>query len=281
MRDEETGTELVEVEVLDAGTALMSLDRAAIDVQIATAHQYPRSITRALREAQELACIDVETAQGMTYTLPRDGKKISGPSVRLAEVMAYSWGNLRVETNIEAIDEKHVTCVGTCFDLEKNVAVRTRVKRRITTSSGKRYSEDMIVTTANAASSIARRNAIFSVIPLSYAKQIQEKAKKAALGKGTIKEQRASALKVFKDLGATEAQVFGYLGVRGADDITIDHLFDLMGLKTAIETGETSLSSAFSGGTEPSAGLEKLKERQRAAEVEVEVMDGSLPMDLS
>lgn len=260
--------EIEEVEVLDGSMALMAVDKAAIDIQINTAKMYPRSVTKALREAETLACMDEETAASMTYLLPARGegnKKITGPSVRLAEAMVYAWGNLRAETNIESIDEKYVTAVGTCFDLEKNIAVRSRVKRRITNKYGKRYGDDMIQVTCNAAMAIAYRNAVFSVIPRIYAKAIEAKAREASTGKGTVAEKRKRAMEWFTKAGATEAQVLGFLGVKGLDDVGEDQLFELRGLKTAIETGETSLAAALSNATdEPSPAVETLRQKREA-----------------
>lgn len=228
--------------LLDGADALGAVDRAAIDVQIATAKRYPRSVDRSLKEALTLATLDEETAGSMFYALPRSGKTIEGPSARLAEVMAYTWGNLRVDADIVAEDKTTVTAMGTCFDLEKNVAVRVRVKRRITGSNGKRYNEDMIGVTSNAAISIALRNAVFKVIPAALTRRIYAEARTASLGKGgTIVQKRQRAMEWYAKLGVTEAQVFALLGVRGMDDVGEDQLITLRGLKTAIQDGETTV----------------------------------------
>ena len=65
--------------LLDGSTALEAVDRASIDIQIATAKQYPRSVDKALKEALTLATLDEETAASMFYVLPRAGKRIEGP----------------------------------------------------------------------------------------------------------------------------------------------------------------------------------------------------------
>lgn len=263
-------------ELLSGSGALEAVDRASIDMQIATAKQYPRSVDRALKEALTLATLDEDTAASMFYVLPRSGKKIEGPSARLAEVMAYSWGNLRVDADIVAEDRTHVTAMGTCFDLEKNVAVRVRVKRRITDKHGKRYNEDMIGVTSNAAISIALRNAVFKVVPRAFVDRIYGEARDASIGKaGTMAQKRQNAMEWFAKAGVTEAQVLEILEVRGVDDIGADELITLRGLKTAIKDGETTVEQTFartdSGaadglgdaikdsepkGSEPSLGLE-------------------------
>jgi len=241
--DVEVGTAL---EVLDGVLALGAVDRASIDIQIATAKQYPRSVDKALKEALTLATLDEETAGSMFYAMPRSGKTIEGPSARLAEVMAYSWGNLRVDADIVAEDKTTVTAMGTCFDLEKNVAVRVRVKRRITDKRGKRYNEDMIGVTSNAAISIALRNAVFKVIPQAFTRRIYQDARTASLGKGgTTTQKRQKALEWFNKAGVKDEQVFELLGVRGMDDIMEDQLITLRGLVTAIKDGDTTVEMTF------------------------------------
>ena len=244
-----TAQETIEVEsgpIMDSSVALSAVDRASIDVQIATAKQYPRSISKALNEAMALATMDEETAASMFYALPRSGKTIEGPSARLAEIMSYTWGNLRVDADIVAEDKETVTAMGTCFDLEKNVAVRVRVKRRITDKFNKRYNADMIGVTSNAAISIALRNCVFKVVPRAFVDRIYLAARKASLGEaGTFTAKRAKALDWFAKAGIKPEQVFAQLGVRGVEDILEDQLIVLRGLVTAIKDGETTIEQTF------------------------------------
>lgn len=255
--------EEIEVETVeDAGTslALTAVDRASIDAQVATAKQYPRSVDKAMKEALTLATLDEETAGSMFYAMPRGGKTIEGPSARLAEVMAYSWGNLRADADIVDEGKTTVTAMGTCFDLEKNVAVRVRVKRRITDKHGKRYNDDMIGVTSNAAISIALRNSVFKVIPRALVDRVYAAARKASLGQGgTITQKRQKAMEWFAKLGVKADEVFARLGVHGLDDIGEDQLVTLRGLVNAIQEGETSVESVFRP-TSQSEGTDDLNE---------------------
>lgn len=247
MTTEEMGEE-PEVGTIDESIslALGAVDKASVDVQIATAKQYPRSVDKALKEALTLATLDEDTAASMFYALPRAGKTIEGPSSRLAEVMAYSWGNLRVDADVVGEDATHITAMGTCFDLEKNVAVRIRVKRRITDKYGKKFNTDMIGVTGNAAVSIALRNSVFKVIPAALVRRIYEAARRASLGKGgTMAQKRQKALDWFQKAGIKDAQVFELLGVRGMDDIGEDQVITLRGLVTAIKDGDTTVEDTF------------------------------------
>jgi hypothetical protein len=242
-------------ELLDADTdepievshsSLEQLNRSEIDVQISTAKRYPRSIKSFKQQAMEMATLDEDTAASMFYVLPRGGKKIEGPSVRMAEVVGSCYGNLRYGARIVSVDDKFVTAQGACHDLEKNIAINYESKRRITDKNGKRYNDDMIQTTGNAAASIALREAIFRVVPRSLFKAIYEEAKLTSVGKAaTMSEKRHRALDWFKKAGATEAQLFAFLGRAGIDEITIDDLITLRGLVTAIKEGEITIEDAL------------------------------------
>lgn len=265
----------IEVEVLnlaDGAGALTAVDRASIDMQIATAKQWPRVVSTSLKEALTLATLDEATAESMFYAMPRGGKTLEGPSARLAEVMAYAWGNLRVDADIVAEDKTTVTAMGTCFDLEKNVAIRVRVKRRITDSRGKRYNEDMIGVTSMAAISIALRNSVFKVIPRAFVDRIYVEARKASLGKaGTMTQKRTNALQWFSKAGIKNEQVFALLGVKDVDDIGEDEYITLRGLLNAIKDGETSIESVFRP-VDKSDGVADLNEAlKKGTKVETEV----------
>ncbi len=229
-------------------SALVSLSRAEIDVQISTAKRYPRSIVAFQRQAMEMATLDEETAASMFYALPRSGRTIEGPSVRLAEIVGSAWGNLHY--GARALDpgpnDRFIVAQGIAWDLEKNVRIQYEVRRRITDKNAKRYNDDMIGVTGNAAASIALRNAIFKVVPFAYVKRIYEEAKLVSIGKALTMEQRRSrALEWFSKLGVKEAQILVLLGKKGLEDVDVDDLVTLNGLKTAIKEGDTTIEEVF------------------------------------
>jgi hypothetical protein len=255
--DGESGA--VEVVHIDNSIALTASDRAQIDVQIATAKRWPRDLSKFRRDAMALVASDEGTAETMFYALPRksQGKTtyIEGPSVRFAEALVYCWGNLRVEARIVGVDDTHVTAQGTCMDLEKNIGCRVEVKRRITGSNGRKYNEDMIVVTGNAAASIAFRNAVFKVIPFSLAKSIYEQARKVATGGAQpIEARRQAALTWFAKVGVPEPRLLAHFELGTVDEITEEHLLILTGLRNAIKEGDTSVEQAFPAGPDANSG---------------------------
>src|SRR5438105_9284609 len=78
-------TELDNTPMFATGQALDVLARGEIDIQISTAHRFPRSVRRALQEAITLATMDEDTADSCFYELPARGDEgpIKGASIRL------------------------------------------------------------------------------------------------------------------------------------------------------------------------------------------------------
>jgi hypothetical protein len=119
-------------------------------------------------------------------------------------------------------------------------------RRRITTKHGRRFSDDMITVTGNAAASIALRNAIFRVVPRAYVDSVYERVRRVAVGKAeTLVARRVQVLDRLQKLGATRDRVFARLDVRGEDDITLEHIETLIGLGTAVKSGDMAMDDAF------------------------------------
>src|SRR3990170_1373201 len=234
------------VEILDGSASLAAINRAEVDIQIATAKRWPRNIMQFKAQARTLATLDEETAGSMFFSLPREGKVIDGPSIRFAEVVGSSWKNLRYGARIVGIDEHHVTAQGAAFDLENNLAATVEVKRRITTKHGKRYGDDMITVTSQAAMSIALLNAIFRVVPFALVKDIYEEARAASIGKGkTMAQRRQAAVELFAKWGVGADKMCLIAGRPSLDDLDDEALIKLRGIVTAIREGDTTIDDVL------------------------------------
>lgn len=222
------------------------LNKSEIDQQIATAHAFPRSLKRFRDEATQMVTLDESIAQECIYALPRDGKTIEGPSARFAEIIASAWGNSRAGARVISEAGEFVTAQGVFHDLERNVAITYEVQRRITGKNGRRYSADMIGVTANAACSIALRNAILKGVPKAFWSSMYDAARQVIMGDiKTLANRRAAAIANFTRYGVTPEQICAQLGVAGQEDITLDHLVVLRGLLTALREGDTTPEEAF------------------------------------
>ena len=234
-----------------ASPLAISLARAEIDQQISTAHAYPRSIDRAVKNILTLATMDEQAAEECIYALPRGGKPIKGASVRLAEIVASQWGNNRVGARVVHVDrdEKFVEAEGVYHDLETNAAITSRVRRRIVDAKGRLFSDDMIIVTGNAAAAIAKRNAILGGVPRAVWRKAYEAAEKVIVGDvKTLSVRREGAIRAFAAFGVTPAQIFTALGVSGLDDIGLSHIPELIGMHSALKSGEVEVEEMFPAG---------------------------------
>lgn len=236
---------MIEPEVVNSGT-LAILNKSEIDIQIATAKEYPRSIKQFQTDVMDLATLSEDVAADCTYALPRAGKMIEGPSARFAEIVASAWGNCRAGARVVNEERDFIVTQGVFHDLQKNVSITFEVKRRITDRQGKRFNSDMIATTANAACSIALRNAVLKVVPKALWNPMWEEARRTAMGTvKTLATRRANALAMLLRYGVTEEQVCAKLGVKGPEDIGLEHLATLRALVTGIKDGDVTPEEAF------------------------------------
>jgi hypothetical protein len=240
-----------QVTIIEQGSGAVSYnqDRANIDSQVATAKAYPRDMQKSVNNSIFIATMDKETASSCTYSVPRGGKPITGPSVNLARILVQCWGNLRAETKVIDITDKHVVSQATCWDIENNVAVKVEVRRSIMTRNG-RMSDDMITVTGNAGNAIAYRNAVYAVLP----KSVIDKVYKSAMGLLTgdisdetklIKRRNAVIEQLKKAYGVTDEEILNSIGKSKIEYIGAEEIVVLIGIGTAIKEGDTTVDEAF------------------------------------
>lgn len=256
------------VEVV-ANDALASIERAQVDVQIATARKYPRTLSKVKERMLSFATLDEETASSCFFTLPArkggDDKPIQGPSIRMAEIALASYQHIKAGSRIINDDGKFLTAQAVVHDLENNVAVSIEVRRRVTGKSGNRFSDDMIAVTGNAACSIALRNAVFRVVPRALITPVYEAAKRVAVGDvKSLTSKRAQIIARLKQMGAKEAAILAAVGAEKIEDIDLAKLEVLIGLGTAIKDGEITLETAFPGAAPATDGKPIFKEEPKA-----------------
>jgi len=239
-------TEIEKVEVIPAG-AIEAMERANIDVQIATAHKYPRSLDRFQKTAMTMVTQDEDTAASCLYSRPvGEGKFAEGMSIRMAEIVASGFGNLRVGSMLIEQTERQVKARGFAHDLESNFAATSEVVESTVDKYGKPYSERMRIVVAKACLAKARRDATFQVVPRALCKSLEDAARKTAIGDAaTLEKRRGMVMEWITKLGIDKARVFAALKVQGPVDIGLNELETLTGLRTAIKEGDVSIDEAF------------------------------------
>lgn len=246
MENENNGYEVMQVSHDQSVIQIDAVERANVDSQVATAKQYPRDLARSVNNSIAMATMDYATAQSCGYALPRGGKPITGPSVHLAKLIVSNWGNMRAEAKVVQITDKQVISRGTCWDLENNVATAFEVRRSIVGKNGKRFTDDMITVTGNAANSIAYRNAVFSVIPKAITDKVYQAAQHFITGDLSDEEKlvarRKKCIDFFKDeYGINEKEVVMLCGKQTVNQIKADQIALLLGIAQSLKDGDTTV----------------------------------------
>lgn len=278
--------DLIEIKQADV---LQAINRAEVDIQISTAKQYPRDLGQVLNKISTYAKMDKETAEDCFYVLRRKDKDgnptlIEGLSIRMAEIIASAWGNLRIQTRIVGNDGRMITAQAICHDLESNVAVSKEVSRSIMTKGGYTYSQDMQIVTGNAAGSIAFRNAVLAVIPKAITKKIINEVRAVAMGQTIdLEESRRRVIAYYTKAGVKPEQLLHYLGIKAIDEIDQRMIFELRALRNAIEEGTTSVKETFiDPEKEAQATAEAIKTANTAqgkAEAAIAAATGAVPVE--
>lgn len=227
-------------------SALSAITREEVDIAISTAKRYPRDLARFESLSTRLVTTSDEFAGKCLYAIPRGGKIIVGPSVRFAEVIGHTWGNIRSGGRVIEEQDKYVVAQGICFDLEQNVTVSFEVKRKIVDREGQRFNADMIANTGNAACAIALRNSILRVIPKSFWGPIFDKVIETVGDPRQLPVWRSLAIDWFAKHHKLEPhQVCKIVQVQSPDDIGVDQIIQLRGIRTALEDGDITIEEVI------------------------------------
>ena len=105
--------------------ALAAVAREDIEVKAAIlmARANPRSEAQA-RQNLITACARPDFAEDATYSFPRGGTKVEGPSVDLAREAARLWRNVHFGMAVISKDEDWIHVMGWAHDLESNVKTK-------------------------------------------------------------------------------------------------------------------------------------------------------------
>jgi hypothetical protein len=247
MTEPSNNNEEAEIEII-APSAIEALQRADVDVSISTAKKYRRDVASAIKTVRELALRNPRIAERCNYAVPRAGKKIIGPSVHFARIVAYAWGNLRCGSRVIGCDRENAHMQGVCHDLETNVAITTEMDWPVQapkTDTEERWKDQMNLAKRGGAA-VAFRNAIFDALPMILFEDIAEEAKLVAVGSGkTFEERRNNCIAEFRKLGVSQPQIYKLLEVGGLESITTDDLIYLHGILTSILDNTLPIAQVF------------------------------------
>lgn len=231
---------------MDIAPDTPALVRAEIDMQISTAHAYPRNVVACRDELVALVTLDLDVAESCVYSLPRDGKAVTGPSVRLAEMAITAWRNTKCAWRVTNETDSYVECEGIAHDMEKNVVFSGYARRMLLDRYGKRYSPSMVQTTTQACGAIAYRNAVFKVIPAALINPAIKAARQYILDNvGDYQQKIPDLARAMEGVGVSIPLLCRYFNLDKIDDISADQYVTTKGIYSAIVAGDTVAGDYF------------------------------------
>jgi hypothetical protein len=250
-----------------------------IDVQVTTARRYPRDVAAARRKAIEMATIDLDTAASCIWQRPvgrdKSGKEIvaEGPSIRAAEIIASSWGNLRCASKIDEIGDTYVVASAMAWDLETNNAIRVECREACVYRDGRPYDDRLKLVAAKAAAKKALRDAIFAVVPQSIKHAVMTACHQAIgqAGAGKADPKRVARARAWlAQVGVSDERALAALGIKSWDEATEAHVGRLAAIAQAIADEETTPDIAFPPVDESARGPEPGRQPVSATESHAE-----------
>ncbi len=254
--------------------------RAAQEVQAAMviAKRFPRDQIAAHRRIMT-ACERPSLAKEAVYAYPKGGQMVTGPSIRLAEVLAQNWGNL--EFGIRELSQANgkSEVLAFAWDLETNTRQikEFSVPHQRYTKKGTKALTDPREIYENMANMGARRMraCILGVIPGDIADEAVAQCEKT-LEKGDgrpLKDRIRDMLGVFTEYGVTQEMLEARLGHK-LDVTTNIELTNLGKIYRSLKDGMSSKDDWFDSGVETEKKAKDLtKELKKKTKPPKEVTD--------
>lgn len=211
-----------------------------VQAQLMVAKRFPRdsmaAYTRIMKEFERPSL-----AKSALYTYPRGGQTVTGPSIRMAEVLARNYGNLEYGIReIERRDGKSI-CEAYCWDVETNVRFPRQFEvahKRDTKQGAKDLTDERDIYELIANMGARRMRAcILSIIPADFVEDAVDRVRKVlALGDKSepLHDRIKRILLAFKELGVTQEMIEKRLG-HAAAEIIADEIVELQGIYNALK----------------------------------------------
>jgi len=282
-----------ELGVQTVSDSVMSIEqsRAIQEVQasLVIAKRFPRDQDAAYVRIMK-ACERFSLADQAEYAYPRGGKTVEGPSIRLAEVIAQNWGNMKygIRELSQSAGESDVEAFA--WDLETNVEETktfTVKHMRYSKAKGNVGLSDPRDIYEIAANQGARRMraCILGVIPGDITEDAQKKCRETVrkgIKEKPMKDQIRATLKAFDSLGITKDLIEKRLG-HGTETIIEDELIELNNIGRSIKDNMTTREEWFDvkGGQQKKADdlTNKIKPNYAAQDLKAKLDAGDTEID--
>ena len=246
------GANELSAEVVKGAGTDMIVSRVAQEVQASMiiAKKYPRDENEAHKKIMR-SCARIGLAEVAEYTYPRGDKKVSGPSIRLAEAIAQAWGNIEYGViELENANGKS-EMMAYAWDMETNTRVAkvfSVVHKRDTRNGSYTLtdSRDIYEATANFGARRVRA-CILGIIPGDVIDGAIKECRKTIKGenKTPIEDRIKVMLTTFeKEHRIDTAAIEEYIGCK-AKAFTENDLIKLRGIHQSIIDGMSAPADYF------------------------------------
>jgi hypothetical protein len=243
------------------------------------ARQFPRNVFQAEQRILD-ACKRPSLAESAVYQYPRGGTKVSGPSIRLAEVLAQNWGN--IDFGIKELEQREgeSTVMAYAWDLETNTR-QTKiftVKHSYKAKGKIKKLDDPRDIYEKVANDGARRlrSCILGVIPGDIVEKAVQQCQKTLAGASDkpLKDRVAEMLKYFKEkYKVTQEMIEAHFGY-SVDSFTEVDLVSAKQIINSLRDGMSKVEDWFDKSTNKKVTSE-LAEAFKKEETEVKAIESS------
>lgn len=230
--------------------AQASREMEEVKGQIFMAKQFPRNTMQA--EARILdACKRKSLAESAIYRYPRGKQMVSGPSIRLAEVVAQNWGNISFGIKELKQENGESEVMAYAWDLETNVRQEKifTVKHERSTKQGSYMLNDSRDIYELIANNGARRlrSCILAIIPGDIIDNAVLECEKTLANQNDrpLADRLKEALKIFKEnYDVTQDMIEARFGYK-VSGFTERNLIDLGGIYRSLKDGMSKVEDWF------------------------------------
>ena len=224
--------------------------RAIAEVQAALviAKQFPRNPIEAYDRVMN-ACQRPGLAQSAVYSYARGGTSVTGPSIRLAEMLAQNWGNIQYGIRELSSENGESTVEAFAWDVETNTR-QTKVFQvphiRYTRQGTKKLTDPRDIYELVANNGARRlRACILGVIPGDVVDAAVDQCEKTIHANAdTSPEGVQKLVKAFEQFGVTKDDIEGFIQ-RRLEAITPANVVSLRKIFTSLRDGMSSAKDWF------------------------------------
>lgn len=226
-----------------------SRELQSVQGAIISAKKFPRDTNQAFLKIME-SCKRIGLAQVAIYSYPKGGATVSGPSIRLAEVLAQNYGNL--DFGVKELERRDGASIAEsyCWDLETNTRQSKifEVPHIIGTKNGPKTLADPRDIYELVANQGARRlrSCILGIIPGDIVEAAENQCRET-LKKGTgepIEDRIRKMIAAFKVLGISQEMIEKRLEHK-IDLTTSDEIVELQGIHNALRDKQAKTKDFF------------------------------------